>query len=156
MLRTYWTPVLPASFNSVRRDLQEAFNHVHERPQPLPARLPLTIWEDDQHVYLEADVPGFSRESFDIRYQDGQLWIAAERVVPKDDGRYWHNERMFGAFNRAVSLPDVIDPSSIEAELEDGVLYVTMTKKPEAQPVKICVKGSDGNGKSKRISNGKS
>lgn len=151
MLTTHWTPIVPASLNGMRRDLQDAFQQVYQRQQPGSVRLPLTIWEDDQHVYLEADVPGFLRDAFDIRFQEGRLWITGERPVPKDDGRYRHNERMFGAFSRAVSLPDTIDPSKIEAELENGVLYITIAKKPEAQPMKIAVKGTSGNGKAKRI-----
>ncbi len=151
MFTTYWTPTLPASFNGVRREMENALNQACQRQQTVSARLPLTIWEDDQHVYLEADVPGFLREAFDIRFQEGRLWITGERPVPKDDGRYWHNERMYGQFSRSVSLPDTIDPSSIEAELEGGVLHITIAKKPEAQPLKINVKGRSENGKSKRI-----
>lgn len=156
MLSTRWTPVLPASFNSVRREFEEAFNRISNgNGSPnTTTYLPLTIWDDDAHIYLEVDLPGFNTDSLEISYQDGQLNIAAERTVPKDDGRYWHNERMFGRFSRSVALPDVVDPEGIEAEMEDGVLKITVAKKPEAQPTKIAVKC--GNGKKKRLSHDKS
>lgn len=149
MLTTYWSPTMSASFNGARQELENAFKQIYQQHQPSAGRLPLTIWEDDQHVYLEADLPGFPRESIDIRFREGRLCISGERPVSKDDGNYWHNERMFGAFSRTVSLPETIDPSSIEAELVDGVLSITVTKKPEAQPLKIPVKGH--NGQAKRI-----
>lgn len=152
MFTTRWTPVLPGAFQSIRRELEDAFAHTENGSsrQHAPAQLPLTIWEDDQQIYLEADVPGFSSDSLELRFQDGQLVISGERKVSNDGGRYWHNERMFGQFHRVVSLPDVVDPDQLEAELENGILYVTMAKKPEARPKKISVQCRSG--KTKRIS----
>jgi HSP20 family molecular chaperone IbpA len=41
-----------------------------------------------------------------------------------------------------VSLPETVDPNTITAELTNGVLHVTITKLPEAQPKKIDVRVS--------------
>lgn len=150
MFTTYWTPTRPASLNGVRREFLNALNQTQTPRQSASDHLPVTIWEDDQRICLELDVPGFSRDAFDISFQNGQLWVSGERPVAREDGRYLHNERMFGSFRRGVTLPDVVDPGSTEAELEDGVLYITIMKKPEAQPLKISVKGSSGD-ETKRI-----
>ena len=40
------------------------------------------------------------------------------------------------------ALPDTVDPNSITAELTNGVLHVTIAKRPESQPKKIEVKVS--------------
>jgi HSP20 family protein len=144
MLTAYWTPILPASLNGARRELENAFNDVHQRQHSGPGRLPLTIWEDDQQVYVQADMPGFTRESIDLRLNDGQLFITGERPVPQNDGNYRHNERMFGVCSRSVRLPETIDPAAIEAEYKDGVLSIAIAKKREAQPLKIPVKGCTG------------
>jgi HSP20 family protein len=142
---------MPGSFvNTVRRELDEAFSQAFgNRTAQLEQSfsLPLTIWGDDEHVYVHADVPGFDRESLDVVFKDGQLWIRGERKVTLEDGKYWHNERMFGQFERAVAIPDTIDPGSIEAELTDGVLMITLSKKPEAQPTRIAIKSADNGGK---------
>ena len=148
MLMSYWTPVLT---NGARRELEQAFNRVYPRQQPAVGQFPLTAWEDEQQVYLEVDVPGFGSESIDIRFKDGQLWIQGERPVPQQQGNPRHNERMFGAVRRIVTLPETVDPASIEAELNDGVLSITVRKQPESQPLKIEVKSGDG--QSKRIDN---
>lgn len=130
---------------SVRRELDEAFDRSFGNGEAIEAaNLPLTIWEDEGYVYVEADVPGFTPDGLDVMFQEGQLWIKAERGVPKDDGKCWHNERRFGRFERAVSLPETVDPASIEAELEHGVLRIMLSKKPEAQPLKINVKSGNG------------
>jgi HSP20 family protein len=143
MLTTYWTPILPPSLNGARRELQTALDQIYQRQQSDIRRLPLTISEDEQQFYLQVDLPGFPRESIDVRLQDGQLHITGDRPVPPAEAAYVHNERMFGVFSRTVSLPEMIDPSAITAHMQDGVLSITIRKKPEAQPVKIEVKPGD-------------
>jgi HSP20 family molecular chaperone IbpA len=49
-------------------------------------------------------------------------------------------ERYYRAFERSFSLPEDIDESAIEGEFSDGVLTVTLPKKPEVQPKSIEVK----------------
>lgn len=147
MLTAYWTPILPTSLNGARREFEQALNEVHHRQQSAACRLPLTIWDDDQRVYVQADMPGFTRESIDVRLKDGQLYITGERPVPQSDGDYRHNERMFGTCSRTVGLPETIDPSAIEAEFKDGVLTIAITKRRESQPLKIPVKGCTGSDK---------
>ena len=58
---------------------------------------------------------------------------------------------MFGRFERAISLPETLDHNSVEAELEDGVLYVTLAKRPEAKPVKIAINGNGQKSPRKRL-----
>ena len=82
-------------------------------------------------------------------YQSGD-WQARMAVWEKendlhleleDSERIEHyNERRVGRFERVVRLPQQFDPESVAAELSDGVLHVTVTKTPEAQPKKIEVK----------------
>lgn len=147
MLTAYWTPILPASLNGARQELEHAFNELSQRQQSGARRLPLTIWDDDQHVYVQADMPGFARESIDVHLKDGQLCITGERPVPQGDGDYRHNDRLFGACGRSVALPETIDPAAIEAEFKDGILSITIGKKRESQPLKIPVKGCSGSEK---------
>jgi HSP20 family protein len=56
--------------------------------------------------------------------------------------KYWHNERVFGEVARVITLPDTVDPDSVEASLSDGVLHVMIAKRPETQPKKISVKSA--------------
>lgn len=151
MLMTRLSAYAPGSFvNTVRRELDEAFSQAFGNTpanSDTPVQLPLTIWEDEGNIHVQADVPGYDRESVDVEFHDGKLWIRAERKVTREDGKYWHNERMFGRFERAIAMPEIVDPESIEAELVDGVLTVTLKKRPEARPTKISIKGSDSGNK---------
>lgn len=101
---------------------------------------PVAVWDDDQRVYVELEVPGLSRDDLEVVVHSGNLRIWGERKKVDENRNYWHNERIYGRFERLISLPDVVDPDSIEAEMRDGVLSITLAKRPEAQPKKIAIK----------------
>ncbi len=79
--------------------------------------------------------------SWNIRDVGGTRRSAGERKHPEEDRNYWVNDRAYGAFERAIALPDDVDANSIDAHLTDGVLHITLTKRSEAQPTKVTVKG---------------
>jgi HSP20 family protein len=98
----------------------------------------LTVWQDAQHLEVEVDVPGFAQTDLELRLEEGKLWIRGERKPPREGFAY--NDRPAGKFERAVLLPETIDPGSIDATLAEGVLQVRLSKKPEAQPQPIPIK----------------
>lgn len=101
---------------------------------------PITLWEENNSFYVEVDLPGVTLENVDVTLEDNTLRIKAERKLPETERKYWHHERAFGQVQRVISLPDVVDPESIEAELKDGILSLKLAKRPEAQPRKINIK----------------
>ena len=147
---TRWGTLSPATFATARREMDEAFQRLFgqngQRERDTRAvYAPLSLWEDEEHVYVDVDVPGFRHDDLDVTFREGKLWISGERKLTERTGTVWHNERVFGRFERAIALPETIDHSSIEAELEDGVLHLTLAKRPEAKPVKIAI-NANGNG----------
>ena len=138
-------------FGTMRRDLERAFeqfesNGVHKEYRTCP----LSLWHDEQRVYIRADVPGYTSDDLDLQFDDGKLWIRGERRLSEDHPKFEHNERYFGKFERAVVLSDIVDTESIDAELQDGVLTITLTKRPEAQPRSIAIR--NGSHSVKKIS----
>ncbi|MBL8848796.1 MAG: Hsp20/alpha crystallin family protein [Planctomycetaceae bacterium] len=102
--------------------------------------IPLSVWEDEGKVCIEADLPGSRPQDIDVRVEDGSLRISGERVLPQREAQGRHNERRFGAFERVLPLGKTLDPSRIDAELRDGVLSITLYKRPETQTQKVQVK----------------
>lgn len=104
----------------------------------------LTVWEDSERVYVEADLPGSKPADVDVRIEDGLLKISGERSLPQREAETRHNERRFGAFERVLPLGKTLDPTKVDAALKDGVLSIVLHKRPEAQTQKVTVKyGSD-------------
>ena len=113
------------------------------RPEGATAwHAPVSIWEAENMFHVEADAPGVTKEDVEITFDKGTLQIALERKAPEGERTNWHNERVYGKVSRSFSLPDTVDPNTITAELTNGVLHVTITKLPEAQPKKIDVRVS--------------
>jgi HSP20 family protein len=103
--------------------------------------LPLSLWQDDKAVYLEAELPGVAEKDVDISVHEGVLSIKAERKAT--EGRaYLHNGRSFGRFEQAITLPDQVDPENVAATLTNGVLRIELPKIPQAQPRKIALRTS--------------
>lgn len=141
MLNSTFDSLIP-TFGTMRRDLQRAFNEVGSNGHDVQSGMcPLSMWHDVGHVYLTADVPGFAESDLDLQFEDGKLWIRGERRLADDHPKFDHNERSFGRFERMVRLSDVVDPSTIDAELKNGVLTITLSKRPEAQPRTISIRG---------------
>lgn len=104
---------------------------------------PASVWEDDTHYYIELDVPGIPKDAFDIKVVENQLFVSAERKAPEEERHFIRNERPFGRFQRSFKLTSKIDDSSVEADLDNGVLRISMLKAPESRVRKIEIKSCD-------------
>jgi len=103
---------------------------------------PASLWEEEGRWCVEVDLPGVKQEDIDVTLDKNALKVTAERRAPQEDRKSWHQERTYGKIERLITLPETVDPDSIEAELKDGVLTLHLAKRPELQPKKIQVKAS--------------
>lgn len=104
--------------------------------------MPLDIEENEDNFVIKASVPGFSPEDIKIEVEDGVLTIRAEHGGEEEQERDgWHlRERYMGTVERRLRLGKNVDVEAIEAELEHGVLTLTLSKVEEAKPKLIEVK----------------
>jgi HSP20 family protein len=102
------------------------------------------IYEDEESVSLRFELAGVEAKDVDVRFENGVLTVKGERKLEKEDRRenYHRVERSYGTFTRAFSLPGSLDAERIRAEAKNGVLTITLPKKPEAKPRAIQVKVS--------------
>ena len=100
------------------------------------------VWEDEDHVYLAADVPGLSKEDLDISVEDGILTIAGERKTEsqRKEDDYHLRERRYGKFERRFRLPETVDTDDVQANLKDGVLTISLNRHEQVKAKKIDVK----------------
>ena len=153
-----WRP-----FDTLRREVDRLFEDFTVNPFRLPLRRPAfglePFWQPDSWVAqpaidlvetdnafeLTAELPGLDEKNIGVDVANGVLTVKGhkeeDKVEKKED--FHLRERRFGSFSRSVRVPDTVDADKIEASFKNGVLKVTLPKKPEAQkPVKkIEVKG---------------
>ncbi len=105
---------------------------------------PLNLWEDENNLYVEAELPGFNLDNLEMYVTgENQLSIKGERKQPELEAGMWHRqERGYGAFSRLMELPGAVDSDQVSAEFKNGVLTIKLPKKEEAKPRRIEVKAS--------------
>lgn len=97
---------------------------------------PVKLETSDEGATITVDLPGVDPADVDLTFAAGQLTIAGKR------GEH--------TYRYAVALGDAIDPDTIEAQLDKGVLTVQARKRPEARPRKIPLGASS----TKRLGSG--
>ena len=98
---------------------------------PAPAAGPRESFQESDHAWLlRLDLPGFSKADVTLTVNNRTLQLAAETPAERPFG---------GKFERQWKLGDDIDATAIAARLENGVLELTLPKRPEvvAQPTTI-------------------
>jgi HSP20 family protein len=99
------------------------------------------IYEDEKELVLTAEVPGIEEKDIEIKLEDNTLSIHGERKMEKEtkEENYHRLERAYGSFYRSFTLPNYIDQEKIQAQHENGILKITMPKKPELKTRKVKI-----------------
>ncbi|HEX5083597.1 MAG TPA: Hsp20/alpha crystallin family protein [Blastocatellia bacterium] len=106
------------------------------------------IYEDQNSITLEADLPGLKPGDFNLSIENYRLTLSGERKFEKEKrGDNWRRvERSYGSFTRAFSLPSTVNVDAVNAEFKDGVLRITLPKKEEVKARQIQVTVTDAKG----------
>jgi HSP20 family protein len=103
---------------------------------------PVNVWEQQDALKVEMELPGIRSENLDISVAGNELSIKVDRPDVAQEGVTYHRrERPVGSFSRIVRLPVEVDADRVEADLRDGVLTITLPKAEGAKPRKINVTG---------------
>jgi len=125
-------------FDNLERLMQRMFE---EWPTEFAGEgYPVDISEEDDHLVVDAEMPGFKKEEIDVSIENDVLSIHAERTAEPSKGRPYLQERQLTRVERRFRLPCTVDPESVDAKLEGGVLHMEMKKSEAEQVRKIAVK----------------
>ena len=121
-------------------NLQDELDRLFETP--LRAWAPvLDVHEDKDSFVIRTELPGLRREDIDVALHDGAVIISGERKAEtvKEGVEVHRQERYYGKFQRALTLPAPVAGDQVKAQYKDGVLTVTLPKVEEAKPKQITV-----------------
>jgi len=110
-----------------------------------PAFMPaFEVKETKESYVFKADLPGVKEADLEVTMTGNVLTVHGKRDTEKEEKgeRYYACERSYGEFQRSFTLPDGVDPDQTAARLKDGVLTLTVPKKPEVQPKKVPIQPS--------------
>ncbi len=133
----------PVGSLDLRRDFDRLFDGLFETEplagaRPVPA---LNVWEDGDHLFAEAEVPGIKMEDLEVTVHGNELSIKGTRRPSAGEDKVYHRrETAVGEFARFLTLPAEVDAERIEAKLQDGLLRIVLPKADKARARKIAVK----------------
>lgn len=105
---------------------------------------PIDIYETTDQYVIAAEVPGLTREQIDVAIEDNRITLRGARAGAAAEGpnRHYHQvERGYGSFARTFEFTDPIQADKVSADLQSGVLTVTLPKIPVAPARRIDIEG---------------
>jgi len=99
------------------------------------------VKETKDAFIFKADLPGVDEKDLEVTITGDRIVVSGKREFEKRDesDRFYTYERSYGSFSRAFTLPEGVNPDAVNADLKNGVLTLTLPKRPEIQPRRIQV-----------------
>jgi len=135
------------------RDLERQVDRLLESlPFPFPVIRferqypPVNLYELDGEYLLTAELPGTSSENLELSVSGGVLTIKGKRPGPAAvaDDQFRRHERVWGSWERSLSVPERVQEDKVSAEFADGILKIHLPKAPETKPRQIHVAQGTG------------
>ena len=107
---------------------------------------PVDIYEDEHKIVLKLEVPGMKESDLDIQLENNVLTVKGERKFEKEEKEenFHRIERRYGSFYRSFTVPNTLNPESVKASYDAGVLRIELEKRAEAKPKQIKVEIGKG------------
>ena len=106
-----------------------------------PQGVRVDVAENDKGYVVFAEIPGVKKDEIHVAIEGNQVTIAAEvkRRGVDENARVLRNERYYGNVYRTFALPVELDEGGSEAKYENGLLTLTLVKKPAVAGRKLTV-----------------
>lgn len=102
----------------------------------------VNVYAGRDGIAILAELPGVEKDDLEIQaHRDTLTLSGTRRPATERQGTYHRRERRSGAFTRTIQLPYRIDPARIEAQLENGVLRLSLPRPEEDKPRRIAING---------------
>ena len=107
---------------------------------------PVDVYEDEHQIVLKLEIPGMKQENLDIQLENNNLSVRGERKFEKEEKEenFHRIERRYGSFYRSFTIPNTVNPDSVKADYDAGVLRIQLEKRAEAKPKQIKVQVGQG------------
>ena len=129
-------------FDDFFRDFAPGFFVQPLHGEPLPAQIKVDVQEREGAFEVQAEIPGVKKDDIHVEL-DGNI-VSLQADVRQEDrqqqgGRVVRSERYYGSVSRSFQLPADVDESQAKARYENGVLTLTLPKKPNGRAQRLKV-----------------
>jgi HSP20 family protein len=101
---------------------------------------PINVFQQGTDIVAIVELPGVDKNDLQIQAKENTIRIAGKKAVDLPEGVSVHRrERVFGEFDRTISLPIQLDPDGIKAEYQDGILALFLPRSERDKPRSIKI-----------------
>lgn len=98
------------------------------------------IHETEDAVVVRADMPGVAKDTLSVSVEGDQLTIRGRKApLTMDNATVLQRETRDGVYERAFTIGESVDRGKVTAQMEQGILTVTLAKAEHARPRKVEV-----------------
>ena len=129
------------------RDMDDVFDRFMMRPfmregMEIQPQIKMDVKEADGKYVVNAEIPGVKKDDIHVTIEGNRVSISAEVKQEKEEKegeRVIRCERSYGMASRSFTLADEVDQSQAQAKYDNGVLELTLPKKPGAARKEIAI-----------------
>lgn len=101
----------------------------------------INLYDKGEELLVRAELPGVDPKEVELSATGNSLTISGQRKKPVVDDRavFHRKERNYGAFRRALTLPQEVDATKTRATFTHGILEIVLPKAEIAKPRKIAI-----------------
>jgi HSP20 family protein len=100
---------------------------------------PINVFQQGDDVLAIIELPGVEKNDLQIHAKENTIRISGKKTTNYPEGSVHRRERVFGEFDRTLSLPIQLDPDRIKAEYRDGVLALLLPRAESEKPRTIKI-----------------
>jgi HSP20 family protein len=102
---------------------------------------PINVFQQGADILAIIELPGIDKNDLQIQAKGNTIRVSGRKAVDLPEGVSVHRrERIWGEFDRTLSLPVQLDPGGIKAEYRDGVLALFLPRAESDKPRMIAIK----------------
>lgn len=133
-------PLVPRSFFRFPGTLSDFFGDLQDRmaTQWSAADTGVSVSEDSENIFVEANVPGLNEKDIDITIHQNTLRIKGEKKEEESDNKRYYRKAQRSFFYQ-VELPAQVEENSEHATLKEGILNLSFKKTKQSQTKKINI-----------------
>jgi HSP20 family protein len=100
---------------------------------------PINVFQQGDDILAVIELPGVDTKDLQVQAKENTIRISGKKLISYPEGSMHRRERVFGEFDRTLSLPVQLDPDGIKAEYRDGVLalFLPRTERDKPRTIKI-------------------
>src|SRR5947209_8254428 len=100
---------------------------------------PINVFQQGDNILAIVELPGVEKNDLQIQAKENTIRISGKKSANYPEGSVHRRERVFGEFDRTLSLPIGLDPAGIKAEYRDGVLALQLPRAESEKPRTIKI-----------------